>query len=161
MRMKRGKEKMETTSKLLYVCSPYRGDTKRNKQYARELTRLALENGFCPVTVHLYLTEVTDDNNPIERNLGMSAGMGILDHCKYILIGERYGISEGMAREIERALDTKKIFIVPDNKYSYEYISREYMQQRLKEYSETHPKGQMADQGGGEWADMPTLYPAT
>ena len=29
---------------LLYVCSPYRGDTKRNKEYARKLTRAALDN---------------------------------------------------------------------------------------------------------------------
>ena len=38
---------------LLYVCSPYRGDTKRNKEYARKLTRAAINNGFVPVTVHL------------------------------------------------------------------------------------------------------------
>lgn len=34
---------------LLYVCSPYRGDTKRNKEYARKLTRAAINNGFVPV----------------------------------------------------------------------------------------------------------------
>lgn len=28
---------------LLYVCSPYRGDTKRNKEYARKLTLAALK----------------------------------------------------------------------------------------------------------------------
>ena len=43
---------------LVYVCSPYRGDIRRNKEYARELTKIALDNGFLPVTVHLYLTEV-------------------------------------------------------------------------------------------------------
>ena len=48
---------------LLYVCSPYRGDTKRNKEYARKLTRAAINNGFVPVTVHLYLTEVTGWNS--------------------------------------------------------------------------------------------------
>lgn len=58
---------------LLYVCSPYRGDTKRNKEYARKLTRAAINNGFVPVTVHLYLTEVTDDQNPEERSRGMAA----------------------------------------------------------------------------------------
>lgn len=31
---------------LLYVCSPYRGDTKRNKEYARKLTRAAINNGY-------------------------------------------------------------------------------------------------------------------
>lgn len=85
---------------LLYVCSPYRGDTKRNKEYARKLTRAALDNGFVPVTVHLYLTEVTDDQNPQERRRGMAAGMKILGKCKYILIGDKYGISEGMKAEM-------------------------------------------------------------
>lgn len=85
---------------LLYVCSPYRGDTKRNKEYARKLTRAALDNGFIPVTVHLYLTEATDDTNQEERVRGMAAGMKILENCKYILIGDRYGISEGMKAEM-------------------------------------------------------------
>lgn len=125
---------------MIYICSPYRGEVERNKQYARELTRLALENGFCPVTVHLYLTEATDDNNPIERELGMSVGMEILDHCKYILVGERYGISEGMAKEIKKALKTEKVFITPDGRYSLEQKSSQYMQEKLKEYSEKRPE---------------------
>lgn len=88
---------------LLYVCSPYRGDIKRNKEYARKLTRTALDNGFVPVTVHLYLTEVTDEQNPEERKRGMAAGMAILEKCKYILIGDKYGISEGMKGEMTLA----------------------------------------------------------
>lgn len=104
---------MDRVNNLLYVCSPYRGDTKRNKEYARELTRLALDNDFCPVTVHLYLTEALDDDVPEERAKGMDAGIEILDNCKYILIGGRYGISEGMKREIKRALDTGKIILTP------------------------------------------------
>jgi len=88
---------------LVYVCSPYRGDTKRNKEYARKLTRVAMDNGFVPITVHLYLTEVTNDNNPSERRRGMAAGMELLEHCKYILIGDKYGISEGMKAEMTLA----------------------------------------------------------
>ena len=85
---------------LVYVCSPYRGDIRRNKEYARELTKIALDNGFLPVTVHLYLTEVVDDNDPEQRKRGLAAGMKILENCKYILIGEKYGVSEGMKAEI-------------------------------------------------------------
>ena len=96
---------------LLYVCSPYRGDTKRNKEYARKLTRAALDNGFIPVTVHLYLTEATDDTNPEERVRGMAAGMKILENCKYILVGDRYGISEGMKAELTFASVKGKIML--------------------------------------------------
>ncbi len=88
---------------LLYVCSPYRGKVKRNKEYARELTRAAIDSGFAPVTVHLYLTEVLDDNKPEERSRGMVAGQDILKRCGYILLGEKYGISEGMKEEIALA----------------------------------------------------------
>lgn len=96
---------------LLYVCSPYRGDTKRNKEYARKLTRAALDNGFIPVTVHLYLTEAIDDTNPEERVRGMAAGMKILENCKYILVGDRYGISEGMKAELTFAAVKGKIML--------------------------------------------------
>lgn len=96
---------------LLYVCSPYRGDTKCNKEYARKLTRAALDNGFIPVTVHLYLTEATDDTNPEERVRGMAAGMKILENCKYILVGDRYGISEGMKAELTFAAVKGKIML--------------------------------------------------
>lgn len=96
---------------LLYVCSPYRGDTKRNKEYARKLTRAALDNGFIPATVHLYLTEATDDTNPEERVRGMAAGMKILENCKYILVGDRYGISEGMKAELTFAAVKGKIML--------------------------------------------------
>lgn len=96
---------------LLYVCSPYRGDTKRNKEYARKLTRAALDNGFIPVTAHLYLTEATDDTNPEERVRGMAAGMKILENCKYILVGDRYGISEGMKAELTFAAVKGKIML--------------------------------------------------
>lgn len=88
---------------LLYVCSPYRGEIRRNKEYARELTKAAINSGFAPVTVHLYMTEVLDDNKPQERSRGMAAGQDILKQCSYILLGEKYGISEGMKEEITLA----------------------------------------------------------
>ena len=110
---------------LLYVCSPYRGDTKRNKEYARKLTRAALDNGFIPVTVHLYLTEATDDTNPEERVLGMAAGMKILENCKYILIGDRYGISEGMKAEMTFAAVKGKIMLYEKDGKIYLVNSRQ------------------------------------
>lgn len=112
-------------SDLLYVCSPYRGDTKRNKEYARKLTRAALDNGFIPVTVHLYLTEATDDTNPEERVRGMAAGMKILENCKYILIGDRYGISEGMKAEMTFAAVKGKIMLYEKDGKIYLVNSRQ------------------------------------
>ena len=86
-------------NKLCYVCSPYRGNTERNIEYAKELTRLALDSGYVPVTPHLYLTQVLDEDEPEQREKGMAAGTELLKHCRYILIGSRYGLSEGMLAE--------------------------------------------------------------
>lgn len=98
---------------LVYICSPYRGEVERNLEYARELTRLALDNSFVPITPHLYLTQVVDDEDCRERERGMKAGKELLQHCKYILIGSRYGLSEGMLEEIKLATEHEKIELAP------------------------------------------------
>ena len=100
-------------NKLVYICSPYRGEVERNLQYAKELTRIALENNFVPITPHLYLTQAVNDEVPEEREKGMAAGKELLKHCKYILIGSRYGLSEGMLEEIELALQYGTIELAP------------------------------------------------
>lgn len=92
-------------NKLCYICSPYRGHIEDNVVYARELTRLALDNGYAPITPHLYLTQVLDECDPEQRALGMAAGSELLKQCRYILIGSRYGISEGMLGEIQLATE--------------------------------------------------------
>lgn len=92
-------------NKLCYVCSPYRGNTERNIEYAKELTRLALDGGYVPVTPHLYLTQVLDEDEPEQREKVMAAGTELLKHCRYILIGSRYGLSEGMLAEIDTATE--------------------------------------------------------
>lgn len=97
--------------KLCYVCSPYRGNTARNVAYAQELTRRAVLKGYAPITPHLYITQALDDNDPAERALGMEAGLHLLEPCKYIMIGGRYGLSEGMRHEIERAHRLGKTFL--------------------------------------------------
>lgn len=85
---------------LVYVCSPYRGEVERNVAYAKGLTRKVLDYGYTPVTPHLYLAQVLDDNDPKERGLGLIAGMELLKKCNYILVGSKYGISEGMHQEV-------------------------------------------------------------
>ena len=90
-----------------YICSPYRADNKktlkRNKEYAKQLTRIALDNGFAPVTPHLYITRVTNEDSIDDRRSGMAAGMGLLKRCDVVVVGDRYGLSEGMVAEIQAA----------------------------------------------------------
>ena len=90
-----------------YICSPYRGDVTRNTAYARELTRAAALQGYAPITPHLYLTQALDDENDIERMLGLTAGIELLKVCDVVIVGARYGVSEGMWEELQVALSAK------------------------------------------------------
>lgn len=53
----------------------------------------------------MYLTQVLNEEDQEQRERGMTAGAELLKHCKYIFIGSRYGISEGMLSEIQIALE--------------------------------------------------------
>lgn len=98
-----------------YICSPYRGNVFeriRNRRYARYLTKKAIRMGYAPITPHLYITQVLNDKIPEERKQGLEAGLKLLKPCKYILIGGKYGISEGMKAEIEEAAAAGKKIIM-------------------------------------------------
>lgn len=95
--------------KKVYICSPYRAadaeTLQRNIEYARELTRGVLLRGDAPITVHLYMTQCLDESNEEERNIGLAAGQHILRGCSSMVVGCKYGISEGMLQEIQCAKD--------------------------------------------------------
>lgn len=95
--------------KTVYICSPYRAadaeTLKRNIEYAKELTRAVLLRGDAPVTVHLYMTQCLEDSKESERNIGLEAGQNILRGCGSMLVGCRFGISEGMSKEIQCGKD--------------------------------------------------------
>lgn len=61
--------------------------------------------GYTPITPHLYITQVLNDKIPEEREKGLEIGLDLLDICEVILLGTRYGISEGMAGELRRVKD--------------------------------------------------------
>ena len=88
---------------LVYICSPYRGDTEKNTQKARKYSRFAVESKAIPMTPHLLYPQFMDDSNPEERYLATHV-------INYVLIGKCqevwvFGedISEGMGREIALA----------------------------------------------------------
>lgn len=93
--------------KTMYVCSPYRGDIKTHKEYARHLTKAALNAEFAPVTPHLYMTECLDDSKANERETGLAAALAVLAKCDALVFGNRYGVSSGMETEIKFALEHK------------------------------------------------------
>lgn len=90
-----------------YICSPYRAKTEaeldNHIDYAQELTSKALAAGLAPITPHLYLTQVTNDEIQEQRARGLEAGQALLLLCDCVIIGNRYGVSAGMQEEIELA----------------------------------------------------------
>ena len=92
-------------NKLVYICSPCRGDYEKNIQKAQGYCREAMEKwpDVLPIAPHVYFTQFLDDENETERELGMAAGIALLDKCDELWV---YGIetpSAGMASEIAYA----------------------------------------------------------
>ena len=108
--------------KKVYICSPFRAATSaeldRNIDYAQELTRQALHANLAPITPHLYMTQCLDESKAAERAEGLAAGLELLKMCDFVIAGIKYGISEGMSREIQTA-DNLGIEVVNADKLRY------------------------------------------
>ena len=64
---------------MVYVCSPYSGDTQYNTAQAKKYSRFAYEQGAIPMTPHLLYPQFMCDENPAERSDAM--------HFNYVLLG--------------------------------------------------------------------------
>ena len=106
----------------VYICSPYRAkdgaQLDRNIDYAQALTKQAIEAGLAPITPHLYMTQCLNEDKPEERAAGMAAGLTLLKSCDFVIVGVKYGISEGMSAEIAAA-DAAGIEVVNADKLRY------------------------------------------
>ena len=87
--------------KTVYICSPLGGDVPGNIERAKQYAHYALTCGTAPVVPHFYAL-ILDDNDPQERQLGLGAGLAVLENCDELWVfGDR--ISRGMQGEIEVA----------------------------------------------------------
>ena len=121
----------------VYICSPYRAkdgaQLDRNIDYAKALTKRALEAGLAPITPHLYMTQCLNEDKPEERAAGMAAGLTLLKSCDFVIVGVKYGISEGMSAEIAAA-DAAGIEVVNADKlrYKLEHDRRAWLEEDAK-----------------------------
>ena len=87
---------------IMYICSPYSGDTERNIKNAKRYSRFAVDKGYIPIAPHLLFPQFLDDDNPEERELGLFFGNALMSKCAEVWVfGSR--ISSGMEAEIKRA----------------------------------------------------------
>ena len=89
------------------ICSAHRAYGKKQRkqydEYAKELTKIAIDSGIAPITPHMYLTHVLDDSNKEDRAAGLAAGISLLYKCDVLIFGDKYGVSEGMYGEVQEA----------------------------------------------------------
>ncbi|OIO44010.1 hypothetical protein AUJ64_00905 [Candidatus Pacearchaeota archaeon CG1_02_39_14] len=91
--------------KLVILETPFKGDIKKNIEYARKCMRDCFMRGEFPFASHLLYTQegILDDSVPEERALGIEAGLVWAKFTETTIVYTDLGISEGMKQGIERA----------------------------------------------------------
>lgn len=90
--------------KMVFVCSPLRGDFETNRKVAELLCRIVALKGHLPFAPHIYFTRFLDEFTGVERTMGIESGLQILELCDEMWVFSFDGvISEGMRIEIEHA----------------------------------------------------------
>ncbi len=92
--------------KKVYICAPLGGNVRENLERVKRYAEYALKCGTAPVVPHFYAL-CLDDADPKQRQLGMAAGLALLEICDEMWI---FGntVSEGMRGEI-RFCDRRRI----------------------------------------------------
>ena len=92
--------------KLIFICSPYNGNTKLNVARAERYCRFAYTQGAVPIAPHLHNPRFLDDSIPEERQAGIQLGIEILRRANEIWVfGNR--LTEGMEAELRAAQQMK------------------------------------------------------
>ena len=87
---------------LVYIASPFAGDTEYNTSRARGYCRFAISRGCIPLAPHLHFPQFMDDSDRDERELGLFFATVLLGKCDALWVFGRR-VSDGMAREIAKA----------------------------------------------------------
>ena len=87
---------------LVYIASPYAGETEDNISRAKGYCRFAVSKGLIPLAPHLLYPQFMDDGDEDQRILGLRFAIALLCRCDELWVfGEK--VSGGMAKEIEKA----------------------------------------------------------
>lgn len=97
-------DRLDNKIQKIYICSPLRGNIDDNINKAKEYCKFVVAKmKAMPVCPHIYFTQFLDDNNELEREIGMDFGLRLLSECDRVIVFDNNGISEGMKKEIELA----------------------------------------------------------
>ena len=89
------------TLRLVILESPYAGNVTANVAYARKALADSLARGEAPIASHLLYTQpgVLNDTNPVERALGMAAGLA----WSAVAVGAVFYVNFGWSRGMKAA----------------------------------------------------------
>ncbi len=91
---------------LVYICSPYSGNTEFNANNARIYSRFAVAKGAIPLAPHLLFPQFMSEEH--ERSLALFMGSVLLGKCKEVWVfGDT--MSEGMNLETAKAKKMGKV----------------------------------------------------
>jgi len=91
--------------KLIFICSPYRGDVVTNSAKAKRYCHFVLTKGAVPYAPHLHNTQFLMEDIPDEREAGIALGLEMLKKSDEVWVFSK-PISTGMAIEISTAKKT-------------------------------------------------------
>ena len=95
-------EKGKQERRLIYVCSPYSGETQFNTRRARGYSLFVVSKGHVPLAPHLLFPQFLDEEDKEQRELGLSYALFLLQKCNAIWVfGSK--VTDGMSREIIEA----------------------------------------------------------
>jgi len=86
----------------VFICSPYRGNTKKNLEKAIKYCEMADEYCKLPIAPHVYFTRVFPEEDWRSRFIGMLWGKDLMQYCSEIWIFCNE-LTEGMIEEISEA----------------------------------------------------------
>lgn len=93
---------------LVVMESPYTGDIPTNLTYARRCLRDCIARGELPFASHLLYTQVLNDAELKDRELGISLNLEMIVRCDYLVVYIDHGQSTGMLQAISFAVDLGK-----------------------------------------------------
>lgn len=91
---------------LVFICSPFAGNTKYNISKARGYSRFAVTKNCIPIAPHLLFPQFMDDSDKDERENALFMGMVLMGKCQEVWCFGRK-ITKGMAVELEKAKKRK------------------------------------------------------
>jgi hypothetical protein len=95
-------EKAKQYLPLVYIASPFAGDTERNITRAQGYCRFAVSKGCIPLAPHQHYPQFMDDGDKAQRDLGLRFALILLGKCDELwCFGGK--VSAGMAAEIAKA----------------------------------------------------------